>query len=138
MDNNTPRVRVTEIPDTGDVRGRSFGVGARLVAHIGTVVDAHLATILPGAIRGNHYHAKRREAILVLYSDSWKLHWDSGEGTAPERREFHGAGAALLDVDPYSAHALENTGAKEMIIIGCCNGPYDERNPDAYRRVITG
>jgi oxalate decarboxylase/phosphoglucose isomerase-like protein (cupin superfamily) len=100
------------------------------------VEDAHLATIVPGAIRGNHYHVLRREAILVLYADSWTLHHDNGEGTPAVRRTFEGRGAALLDVDPLCGHAIENTGARELVLIGCSNGPYDERSPDAVPRLI--
>jgi dTDP-4-dehydrorhamnose 3,5-epimerase-like enzyme len=122
--------------DTGDARGRSFSIGGQLVAGLGSVEDAHLATVVPGAIRGNHYHVVRREALLVLYTDAWVLHWDRGEGTAAERREFCGAGAALVDVDPLCAHAIENTGARELVILGCSNGPFDEAKPDAFRRAL--
>jgi dTDP-4-dehydrorhamnose 3,5-epimerase-like enzyme len=137
MDSSSiPAVRVTELRDSGDARGRSFSIGGKLAAGIGRVEDAHLATIVPGAIRGNHYHAARREAILVLYTDSWKLHWDGGEGTRLEQRQFEGAGAALLDVDPLCAHAIENSGARDLIILSCSDRPYDENNPDAIRRVL--
>jgi dTDP-4-dehydrorhamnose 3,5-epimerase-like enzyme len=135
MDNSLPTVRVTELRDTGDARGRSFSIGGAIGDAIGRVEDVHFATIVPGAVRGNHYHVARREAIIVLADDSWTLHWDSGEGTAAERREF-GGGAVLLDVDPLSAHAIENSGARELVILGCSNGPYDADNPDAFRRVL--
>ena len=122
--------------DAGDARGRSFSVGGLLTAWVGKVEDAHLATIVSGAIRGNHYHVSRREAILVLYTDCWTLHHDNDEGTPPQRRVFKGAGAALLDVDPLCAHAIENTGARELVLTGRSDGPYDEEHPDAVRRVV--
>lgn len=137
MDNSVPTLRVTPLRDTGDARGNSFSIGGLLAALLGSVEDAHLATIVPGAIRGNHYHVLRREAILVLYTDSWTLHYDNGDGTPAVRRTFEGGGAALLDVDPLCAHAIENTGARQLVLIGCSNGPYDHTNPDAFPRVIT-
>lgn len=137
MDNSEPTVHVTELHDRGDARGRSFSVGGLLTARLGKVEDAHLASIVSGAIRGNHYHVVRREAILVLHTDCWTLHHDNGEGTPPRRRVFEGPGAALLDVDPLCAHAIENTGARDLVLIGCSNGPYDEKNPDAIPRIVT-
>jgi dTDP-4-dehydrorhamnose 3,5-epimerase-like enzyme len=133
---NSPAIHITELRNTGDARGRSFSLGALLTARVGAIEDAHLATIVPGAIRGNHYHVKRREAILVLYSDAWTLHHDRGEGTAPQQHRFEGEGAVLLDVDPLCGHAIQNTGSRELTILGCSNGPYDEKNPDAFRRVM--
>jgi dTDP-4-dehydrorhamnose 3,5-epimerase-like enzyme len=136
MGNSAPTVHVTELPDAGDARGQSYSLGALLTARIGKVEDAHLATIIPGAVRGNHYHVSRREAILVLFQDGWTLHHDNGEGTEPRRRAFTGAGAALIDVDRLCAHAIENTGARDLVLIGCSNGPWDEANPDSYRRIV--
>jgi hypothetical protein len=79
------------------------------------VVDARLATIVHGAIRGNHYPLAPREAILVLYTDCWTLRHDAGEGAQSQKRAFEGAGAALLEVDPLCAHAIENTGNCELL-----------------------
>ena len=83
MDSSNPTVRVTALRDTGVARGNSFSVGALLTTRLGSVQDAHLAIVVPGAIRGNHYHVLRREAILVLYTDSWTLHYDNGDGSRP-------------------------------------------------------
>jgi dTDP-4-dehydrorhamnose 3,5-epimerase-like enzyme len=46
----------------------------------------HLASTMPGAVRGNHYHLRQREAIVLLPGVIWSLHWKEGEGSAPQHR----------------------------------------------------
>jgi hypothetical protein len=129
-----PELRVTVLENTGDARGSSFQTGAGWLGFLGGVDDAHIATILPGQIRGNHYHVRRREVIAVLYTDAWQLAWDNGADTEVNLIRFAGSGAAILEVDPLASHAIENTGAALLWIVGLSNGAWDENAPDAYPR----
>jgi len=65
------RVQVFPLSNNGDNRGSSFSIPSQILSFVGEVGDIHLTTIAPGAIRGNHYHLRRREALIVLYSARW-------------------------------------------------------------------
>ncbi len=127
-----PEVRITPLPDTGDQRGSSFQTGPSWLAFLGSIDDAHIATIVPGAIRGNHFHLRRREAIAVLYADNWQAAWNQGADTEVTVREFTGAGAVMLEVDPGASHAIANTGRAPLWIIGLSNGAWDPAAPDSF------
>lgn len=129
---------VTVLDDSGDVRGSSFPVPGPWLEKIGQIKDIHASTLVPGAVRGNHFHVTRRELLLVLHAQPWSLHWDSGEGTDVTRRVFGGGGAVLVAVPPLSSHAIRNDGTTVLQIIGMTDGEYDPAAPDAYRRDVVG
>jgi len=131
-----PDVRFTILENSGDQRGLSFQTGQQWIDFLGKLDDAHIATILPGAIRGNHYHLQRREVIAVLFNDEWQLAWDRGFDTAASVKQFSGAGAVLVEVDPGASHAVANTGTTLLWIIGLSNGAWDPSAPDAYPRIL--
>lgn len=96
----------------------------------------HIATIEPGAIRGNHYHAARRELLVIMSVDRWSLHWDTGAGTPVQQRSFDRAGTVLVTVPTGVAHAIRNDGEVPVTMMGMTDGPYDAKNPDAYPRMV--
>jgi mannose-6-phosphate isomerase-like protein (cupin superfamily) len=127
---------VVDLKDSGDARGSSFSVPAELFAGPFTVADMHVATIEPGATRGNHYHALRREVLVVIATDRWSLHWDEGANTPARQREFIGPGAVLVCVPDGMSHAIRNDGAVPMQIIGLADGLYDVTRPDVHPRPV--
>jgi dTDP-4-dehydrorhamnose 3,5-epimerase-like enzyme len=130
-------LRVIVLKDSGDHRGSSFPVPAECFEGGFTVRDAHLSTLMPGHVRGNHFHVARRETLLVMSGDRWSLHWDSGEGTQVMDRIFDGSSAVVVQVPPHISHALRNDGNMPLHIVGLTDGPYDPAAPDAFsRRVI--
>lgn len=122
-------VRITELPARSDARGASF----RVEVPFSSIGECSVATIRPGAVRGNHFHTRRRELLAVLYTDRWTLLWDEGEGTAVQSRAFEGHGAVLMDADPLCAHAIRNDGGTDLqiFILG------DTRESDTQLRVLT-
>jgi dTDP-4-dehydrorhamnose 3,5-epimerase-like enzyme len=133
---NEPEVRITILPDTGDRRGASFQTGTGWLRFLSGIDDAHIAVILPGCVRGNHFHARRREVIAVLHSGAWRAAWDRGAETAVTVRDFSGAGAVLLEVEPGAAHAIANTGHAQLWIVGLSHGAWDPDAPDSFPRVL--
>lgn len=121
----------------GDERGASFSVSRDYLEFVGQPEDMHVASILPGHTRGNHYHVERREVIVVIHSDRWSLSWDSGEGTRPSSRAFEGQGVVVTAMPPDSAHAITNTGDAPLWLLAMTDGAYDPAHPDAYRRIVT-
>ena len=122
----TAKIQTFVLANFGDTRGPSFTVPAEALAFVGRVADVHLASTGPGAVRGNHYHLRRREAIIVLPGTKWSLHWDGGEGSSAQQCSFDGAVAVLVLVSPGASHAVRNDGAGTLWLAGISSEPYDQ------------
>ncbi|MDP3259428.1 MAG: hypothetical protein Q8M34_02415 [Thermodesulfovibrionales bacterium] len=131
-------ITIRELEDRGDSRGYSFNVPGSAFEFIKKVKDVHIANIAPNTIRGNHYHVGRQEFIIVLFNDSWVLGWDYGPGTKPKVRKFSGRGAILIEVESEIAHAIQNTGQKDLTIIAFSNMVFDQTNSDTFKRSVLG
>jgi len=129
-----PAVTITVLDDRGDLRGRSYSVSPHWSRFLPSARDIHLTTLKPGHTRGNHFHARRREVILVLHASDWTLRWDTGAGTTAHERRFPGAGAVLLTVEPGAAHAVMNSGTADLITVGIGETPFDPADPDTQPR----
>jgi dTDP-4-dehydrorhamnose 3,5-epimerase-like enzyme len=129
------QVRITELPNNGDARGFSFSPPSEAFDFLVRIADLHLASTAPGAIRGNHYHMHKREAIIFLPGAAWSLHWDEGEGTALQHRSFDGSISLMVLISPGCSHAVRNDGEKTLWLVACSSEPYDPATVVA-RRVI--
>jgi hypothetical protein len=130
-------LRITVLKDSGDDRGSSFPVPDECFGGGFPVHDAHLSTLMPGNVRGDHFHVTRHEILLVMSVDRWSLHWDSGAGTRIDARVFDGPGAVVIQVPPHASHAIRNDGSAPLQIVGLTDGPYEPATPDAYPRRVT-
>lgn len=119
------KIEILELRNGGDARGFSFTAPTEALAFVGRMADVHLASTKPGAVRGNHYHLRRREAIVVLPGTQWSLHWDTGEGSAPGHRSFEGNDAVLVLVSPGASHAVRNDGTGIMWLMAISSETYD-------------
>jgi dTDP-4-dehydrorhamnose 3,5-epimerase-like enzyme len=120
-----PGVGIQSITDVGDHRGSSFSIPEEWTRFLPSAVDLHITTLRPGHVRGNHFHRTRKEVIVVLHSDGWTLHWDSGGSGGILTRAFAGGGAVLLTVEPGAAHAIVNSGTRDLHTFGLTDGRYD-------------
>jgi hypothetical protein len=120
-------VRVAPLVARSDARGSVFNVELPI-----DVAECHVATIRPGAIRGNHFHLQRSEVLVIMYTDRWTLLWDEGEGTPVQQRAYEGSGAVVLEASPRTAHAVRNDGAHDLQIISLG----DTRETDTYPRKL--
>jgi dTDP-4-dehydrorhamnose 3,5-epimerase-like enzyme len=118
------KMQIIGLANSGDARGFSF-TPPQAIEFLGDVKDIHLASSAPGAVRGNHYHVHKREAIILLPGTEWSLHWDDGEGSPIQRRSFDGSGAVLLLVSPECSHAVRNDGASLLWLAACSSEPYN-------------
>jgi oxalate decarboxylase/phosphoglucose isomerase-like protein (cupin superfamily) len=108
------RMQVLELANRGDARGRSFVVPHEALAFLKACASVHFAATKPGAVRGNHYHLRRREATIVLPGSKWSLHWAEDPKSDPQHREFDGDAAVLLLLWPQTVHAIRNDGSGEL------------------------
>ena len=129
------KIQISELSNNGDVRGSSFTVPTEALNFLGRVSDIHLASTAPGAIRGNHYHLRRREAIVMLPGAAWSLHWDEGEGAPSQHRSFNGSTTILVLVSPEASHAVRNDGTAPLWLVACSSEPYDPSETVA-RKVV--
>ncbi|HLI85854.1 MAG TPA: hypothetical protein VKV17_18215 [Bryobacteraceae bacterium] len=65
---------IKRLADRGDMRGSSYTPGHNWHAFLDTIADLHVATVLPGKIRGNHFHQRKREIILIVHTDRWSFY----------------------------------------------------------------
>ncbi len=125
------------LADAGDQRGRSFSPPPELLSDELRMSDLHIATVRPGRIRGNHFHVKRNEVLIVTYADRWSLYWDDGETTPVNHQEFHGPGATIIRVPPLASHAIHNDGTQELNLVGISDQVFDANSPDSFPRRVT-
>jgi oxalate decarboxylase/phosphoglucose isomerase-like protein (cupin superfamily) len=129
------KLEISELGNLGDTRGFSFTLPPGALDFLKRVADLHMASILPGAVRGNHYHLRRREAIVVLPGAAWSLHWDEGEGLPAQHRKFPGKAAMLVLVSPDTSHAVRNDGTGPLWLVACSSETYDPAESVA-RKVV--
>lgn len=129
------QVQFTELTNTGDSRGLSFTAPAEVLAFLGRMADVHHASIRPGAIRGNHYHLRRREIIVVSPGSPWSFHWDEGENSEALHREFDGKQAILILILPGASHAIRNDGERELWFFAISSEAYDPAE-SVVRKVV--
>jgi oxalate decarboxylase/phosphoglucose isomerase-like protein (cupin superfamily) len=129
------KIQISELDNHGDPRGFSFTIPTEALDFIGHVADIHLASSAPGAIRGNHYHLRRCEALVLLSGTAWSLHWDEGEGLPAQHRQFDGSSAVLVLVPPGASHAVRNDGETPLWLVACSSLPYDPAESVA-RKVV--
>ena len=125
----------SELADHGDARGYSFTLPEAALRFLGRVADVHFSSLLPGAVRGNHYHLRRREAILVSALSPWSWHWDEDATTGPQSRAFAGGPLCLILVSPGASHAIRNDGDGTIRLVALSSEPYDPTETIA-RKVV--
>jgi oxalate decarboxylase/phosphoglucose isomerase-like protein (cupin superfamily) len=86
-------------------------------------------------VRGNHYHTERGELIAVVYRGPWSLHWDTGPGTPPQRRDFTGQGAVAVVPPVNWSHAVRNDGDSDLWIFAASDRPYDGTSDTITRKI---
>lgn len=133
----TVLVRITQLTDNGDERGRSFSLDGLMLSSIGPIRDFYATTLRPGHSRGNHYHLERDELIFVLGEGRWTLRWESDDH-AVHAQEIDSGGATLLAVDKGLSHEISNTGERELTIVCLFDRVFDPENPDSYARRLKG
>jgi len=113
------KIQITELSNLGDGRGFSFTAPAEGLDFVGRMADVHLASTKPGEVRGNHYHLRRREAIMVLPGTKWSLHWDEGEGSAAKMQDWPLPPNARVQESRLNGVAFGSSFSKEETISSC-------------------
>lgn len=128
-----PTVEVIPLLDTGNYRGSSFSLPLDL---LDCSADSHIVTLKAGHVRGNHYHERRREILLVMHQDNWSMCWDTDLDTEIQRRSLMGSGTLIVKIETLASHAVVNDGTSDLTIVGLSNELYDASAPDSFPRVV--
>jgi len=134
--NGVEDIIIKTLENKGDHRGDNFMVPHEPFAFFGNVDTMHIADVLPGAIRGNHYHIDQKEILVVVFEDSWKFAWGASASDNLNTRDFKGAGAVVIEISPQVAHAVSNTGAKPMTIVAVYDGQKPRDGSQTARKVL--
>ena len=95
---------------------------------------AHLASLEPGAIRGNHVHSGAAEYVLV-WGGTAEIAWeDDGRVT---RETVSGEELVVFEIPPGVAHAVTNVGATTAYLIAYYFGLPEDGWPETERKTIT-
>ena len=129
-------MKIKVLPNTGDHRGFSAVCKRDQFRLPADLQEVHCTTLVPGMVRGNHYHKARIEFILLYFWDNCQIAWDEGEGTPVQVAEFSGDGVIAIEVEPLHSHAVKNTGAEEMVIVALSDFLYSVENPDTFPRPL--
>lgn len=117
-----------------DERGMVFEPvdGEALAA--GHVRNFHLATMKTGVVRGNHWHKEQTETISVFGSSGLAKFRDMKSG-AEENIIVEEGAVCTFTIAPGIAHAVINTGDKEMILACYTDRIHMPEKPD--REIVT-
>ena len=99
---------------------------------LGQQRNLHVVINRPGAVRGNHYHRRATEYVSVC-------------GPA---RVCYASGGAVCTVQvaaqsvlrfcfpPGVAHAIENTGDRDQVLVALSDQPHDPHTPDTLPSIL--
>ena len=120
-------ILVETLHDVGDARGASYSLNVKHLQYLGDVSDLHVATILPGQVRGNHKHVRGREILLIYHEDSCVLGWRDRDDLLLTR-QVTGRGGVVVTVHPGTPHAIRNTGSLPLFLVGLTDLVYDAQS----------
>jgi UDP-2-acetamido-2,6-beta-L-arabino-hexul-4-ose reductase len=84
----------------------------------------------PGITRGNHFHHTKTEKFLVLEGDAIvRFRRVDGTGQILEY-PVSGSQFRVVDIPPDYTHSIENTGARELVVLFWASEIFDPAAPD--------
>ena len=83
----------------------------------------------PGAIRGQHYHRKKKEWFIVVKGEAEVVFEDINTKESA-RIVVNGEEPKVIETSPFVAHAFKNIGKDDMCLVAIVNEPLDKKDPD--------
>lgn len=93
------------------------------------------ATSVPGVVRGNHYHTRKREVFCVIEGKGKISMRDRESG---EKKEYivSGKEPEIVEMPLNWVHKIENIGDGEMKLIVWTNEIFDLNDPDTFKEEV--
>ena len=117
-------VEVEKLDPFNDNRGQVFNP-----VEIDTLIkqkNCHVVISVPGAVRGNHYHPKGTEIIVITGPADVRVrqHGTLRDITIPAKSVYR------LTIPPGVSHAVKHTGNENGVLLSFGTVPYDPDHPD--------
>ncbi len=85
----------------------------------------------PGVVRGNHYHEKKSEWFYVIQG-TCRICVEDKDSKKREELILKSEDNLIVLMEPKKAHAIENIGDNELILLALINEVLDHEKPDTY------
>jgi dTDP-4-dehydrorhamnose 3,5-epimerase-like enzyme len=94
--------------------------------------NVHVVLSEPGSIRGNHYHERCTEVLVVMGPGLVRIRESGGlrDICVPEGQ------AMRFTIPPGTAHAIQNPGPRPMFLMSFSTQPHDRAHPDTVPDVL--
>lgn len=97
--------------------------------------NVHLVSVEPGAVRGNHYHARQHEYLCLIGGRARIVVVDRATNVR-EEVEVSCREPLLLEAPPNVIHAVKNVGDAPLFLLCYADQPYDPLHPDVVRVTV--
>ena len=111
-----------------DERGWGINPLEALAIGGGLPGNLHIVSLKPGAVRGDHYHAKATEWILV-FGGKAKVVWKVKKSSSVHQICIDDSEPALFEIPPDIEHAVINDSTHDIYLAVF----YDSHEPDTVR-----
>jgi len=93
------------------------------------------ATTKPGAIRGNHYHKRKKEYFCIIEGEA-KIRLRNRDNNEVEEHIVSGDRPEIIEMKINWTHNIENIGDTEMKLLAWTNEIFNPENPDTYAEEV--
>jgi len=101
----------------------------------GRIKNIHAVSMAPGTVRGNHFHLRQKERIVIIGGPCLFAAQNPGSGERFETT-FDPDPGDLIMIEPGVAHAIKNISGSPAYLLCGSELPFDPRDPDTSRHVL--
>ncbi|MDX2451603.1 cupin domain-containing protein [Desulfosarcina sp.] len=94
--------------------------------------NTHVVVSRPGAVRGNHYHVRGTETLVVCGPALVRIREDN----ATRDISISADTTCRLIIPPGVAHAIQNTGEIDNLLVAFNTEPHDPDQPDLVQEIL--
>ena len=94
--------------------------------------NTHVVVSRAGAVRGNHYHVRGTETLVVCGPALVRIRWDKDT----EDFSIPAGDTCRLIIPPGVAHAIQNTGDFDNLLVAFNTETHDPDQPDQVQDVL--
>lgn len=90
-----------------------------------------ISTSKPGAVRGQHYHKRKTEWIVIIQGQA-RIYLEDLDTNEKTQLKVSGEKPEMIEARPMLAHAIENIGKKELYLLAVASEPLDPNDQDTF------
>ena len=94
--------------------------------------NTHVVVSRPGAVRGNHFHIRGTETLVVCGPALVRIREDK----AIRDISIPADTTCRLIIPPGIAHAIQNTGETDNLLVAFNTEPHDPDQPDLVQEIL--